>query len=107
MEAVRGRKKTVAFRKEKKKHATTILVIAVVGAFLLIFGYNSGNMQKELDGLQHNVEQMQEQLQKEEARTESLQQFETFTHTKKYAEQMAKEKLGYVYEGEIIFQKDN
>ncbi|MCR5250039.1 MAG: septum formation initiator family protein [Lachnospiraceae bacterium] len=101
------KKKNVAFRKEKKKYASAILVIAVVGAFLLIFTHNSGNMQTELDGLNHNVEQVRAQLEEEKARAEELKQFETYTHTKKYAEQVAKEKLGYVYEGEIIFQKDN
>ena len=50
---------------------------------------------------------LEEKLEQEQAREQNLAEFETYTHTKKYAEQVAKEKLGYVYKGEIIFQKDN
>ena len=49
---------------------------------------------------------MNEKMAREQERTAELQEFETYTHTKKYAEEIAKEKLGYVYEGEIVFKKD-
>ena len=49
---------------------------------------------------------MEEKVAEEEERATQLQEFETYTHTKKYAEEVAKEVLGYVYDGEIIFQLD-
>ncbi len=42
--------------------------------------------------------------QKEE-RAKELEEFATYTKTKKYAEEVAKDKLGLVYEDEIIFQE--
>ena len=46
------------------------------------------------------------QIAEEEARTEELKELETYTKTKKYAEEVAKDKLGLVYENEIIFQEN-
>ena len=37
--------------------------------------------------------------------TLELEEFATYTKTKKYAEEVAKDKLGLVYENEIIFQE--
>ena len=48
-----------------------------------------------------------EQIAEEEARTEELKEFETYTKTKKYAEEVAKDKLGLVYENQIIFQEND
>ena len=40
----------------------------------------------------------------EERRAEEIAEFEAYTRTKKYVEDVAKEKLGLVYEDEIIFK---
>jgi cell division protein FtsB len=72
-----------------------------------MFGYNSYTLYKQQRQVDHDMAILEEKLAAETAREKSLVEFETYTHTKKYAEQVAKEKLGYVYKGEIIFQKDN
>lgn len=46
-------------------------------------------------------------IEQEQARTVELEEFATYTKTKKYAEEVAKDKLGLVYENEIIFQEAN
>ncbi|MDE6363194.1 MAG: septum formation initiator family protein [Lachnospiraceae bacterium] len=46
-----------------------------------------------------------QQITVEEERTKELEEFATYTKTKKYAEEVAKDKLGLVYENEIIFQE--
>ena len=43
----------------------------------------------------------------EQARTEEIKEYEKYTQTKKYVEEIAKNKLGLVYEGEIIFKDVN
>lgn len=43
----------------------------------------------------------------EEARSEELVDLDAYTKTKKYVEEVAKDKLGLVYEDEIIFQEVN
>lgn len=61
----------------------------------------------ERERLQSEIATLQAQLAAEEARTIELRELEVYTQTKKYAEEVAKEVLGYVYDGEIIFRLDN
>ena len=100
-------KKTVAFRKVKKKGRFGIVAILItLAVFISMFAYNGRELRKQKQQLEADTAVMEQQLAGEQERAEELKQFETYTHTKKYAEEVAKEKLGYVYEGEIIFQKD-
>ena len=43
----------------------------------------------------------------EQTRAEQIEEFGKYTQTKAYVEEVAKDKLGLVYEGEILFQEDN
>jgi cell division protein FtsB len=47
---------------------------------------------------------LQEQIESEVQRSEDIAEFERYTETRKYIEDTAKEKLGLVYPGEIIFK---
>ena len=48
-----------------------------------------------------------EQIAEEEERTKEIEEYAKYTQTKKYIEEVAKDKLGLVYEGEIIFKDEN
>ena len=52
-------------------------------------------------------EALMQEIAAEEARAEEIAEYEKYTQTKKYVEEIAKEKLGLVYEGEIIFKDGN
>lgn len=107
MASSRKKKNKVAFRKEKKGGLLGIfLVLFIFAATVCMFGYNSYTLEKQQRQLDREMSLLDQKLSYEQERKVSLDEFETFTHTKKYAEQVAKEKLGYVYKGEIIFQKD-
>jgi cell division protein FtsB len=65
----------------------------------------------------HNIRQRQaeydkrearlrEQIEQEQQRAEEIDEYEKYTKTKKYAEEVAKEKLGLVKEDEIIFKEE-
>jgi cell division protein DivIC len=47
-----------------------------------------------------------EQIEEENKRAEEITEYEKYTKTKKYAEEVAKEKLGLVKEDEIIFKEE-
>ncbi len=49
---------------------------------------------------------LEAQIAQEEERTEEIAEFERYTETRKYIEDTAKEKLGLVYPGEIIFKNE-
>ena len=47
------------------------------------------------------------QIDAETARAEEIEEYRKYTQTKAYVEEVAKDKLGLVYEGEILFKEDN
>ena len=49
---------------------------------------------------------LQEQIDAENARTEEIEEYRKYTQTKKYVEEVAKDKLGLVNEGEIIYKPE-
>ena len=51
-------------------------------------------------------EKLEEKISDEEQRQQEIQEFRKYTQTKRYAEEVAKEKLGLVYEDEIIFKQE-
>ena len=48
----------------------------------------------------------QEQLQDETARQEELQNYQSYTQSQEYVEDIAKSKLGLAYDNEIIFKEE-
>ena len=65
-----------------------------------------GLMQKARE-YQEKEEQLQQQIEYETQRSEEIAEFERYTETRKYIEDTAKEKLGLVYPGEIIFKNSD
>lgn len=76
-----------------------LMVVAVVGI-------NSFSLKQKQEKYAVREQELLTQIADEEARTEELKELETYTKTKKYAEEVAKDKLGLVYENEIIFQEN-
>ena len=48
--------------------------------------------------------EMMAQLEEEEQRTQEIEELKKYVQTKKYVEEVAKERLGLVYEDEILFK---
>lgn len=99
-------KKTVAFRKEKKNRSALMITMLVMAALCAVVYAGGRPKVLERERLQSEITALQEQLADEQARTDELRQLEVYTQTKKYAEEVAKEVLGYVYDGEVIFRLD-
>ena len=99
--------KKLAFRKQKKGIAPIVIAAALVVLFCGYMGYRSYELSQTKKSLEQDIESLQQKISDEEARTVELQEFEIYTHTKKYAEEVAKDVLGYVYEEEIVFKPDN
>ena len=51
-------------------------------------------------------EQLKVQLQDETARQEELQNYQSYTQSQEYVEDIAKSKLGLAYDNEIIFKEE-
>lgn len=96
----------VAFRKKRQNKigmASVALVVLVVLAVLSVKSVELNNRREEY--LKTKTE-YENKIAEEQERTQKLEEYEKYTKTAKYVEEIAKEKLGLVYEDEIIFKSD-
>ena len=99
-EVIRNTKK-----KEKRKNGLKIIALAVLVLFGVI-AYNSIQLQEEKRALEKQYSELEEKLQEEEERSVLLAERRAYMQTIRYIEEMAREKLGLVYEDEIIFRPE-
>ncbi len=84
-----------------------LLVITVVLMMMTVVAVKSIELREKRTAYQSREEALMQEIEAEEARSEEIAEYEKYTQTKKYVEEVAKEKLGLVYEGEIIFKDEN
>lgn len=92
-------------RRNKKGTGTGIIVFVVLCIFgIVAFGrIRLEERKKELDG---QIKKLESRIDEEKERALDIKNLEAYVQTKKYIEQMAREKLGLVYEYEIIFKEE-
>ena len=100
-------RKKVAYRKRTQNRFSMILVIMVVVLLTLAVALRSVEMRQRRAELAQTEEELQKQIEAEQQRAEEIEEFRKYTQTKRYVEEVAKEKLGLVYEGEIVFKEEN
>ena len=99
-------RRKIAYRKRRQNRFSMFLVSIVVVMILVAVWVRSMELQRKLDTYTAKQEQLEEKIADEEDRKEEIEEFRKYTQTKKYAEEVAKEKLGLVYEDEIIFKQE-
>lgn len=98
--------KKAAYRKKRRNKTGMLLVTTVVLMMLIVVAVKSVELREKRESYMLREETLMREIEAEEARTEKIQEYEKYTQTKKYVEEIAKEKLGLVYEGEIIFKDE-
>lgn len=94
-------------RKRQKRSAILGMVFAmlvVVGLGILLW---NGKKRIEAKNVEYEKEitELQAQLDDEQKRTDELNEYKKYIQTKKYVEDVAKDKFGLVYPDEIIFRE--
>ena len=84
-----------------------LLVTIVVVMIIVVVSIGSVQLKQKKAAQQQVIEDLNEQIANEEKRTEEIDEDRKYTQTKQYVEETAKEKLGLVYEGEIIFKEED
>lgn len=84
--------------------AAAMLAIVIM---TFVVGINSISLKQKEEKYAAREEELLRLIELEEARSEELIDLDTYTKTKKYVEEVAKDKLGLVYEHEILFQEVN
>lgn len=95
----------IAFRKKRQNRLGMILVSMVVLMLLGVITLNSLELRATSESYLSQKEELLSKIEDEKMRTEEIEEYEKYTQTKKYIEEIAKDKLGLVYDNEIIFKK--
>lgn len=80
------------------------MIAFVVIIFCLCVGVKAHSLKREKAELAAKQEMLEKQIKDEEKRTEELEALEKYMQTKKYMEDVARDKLGLVYPDEILIE---
>ena len=97
----------VAFQKRRQSKLGMISVSVVVLMLLVVLLYSMASLKVKRDGYVERENALNEQIEKEQLRSEELEEYDKYTKTAAYVEEVAKDKLGLVYENEIVFQAED
>lgn len=97
----------VAYRKKRQNHFGMFLASLVVIMMLVVVAVNSIELMEKRDYYKEKEASLQAEIDAELERATEIEEFEKYTQTKMYIEEVARDKLGLVYEGEILFKDQN
>lgn len=100
------RKKRAIYRRRHQNKFSMFLVTLVVVMILVVVAIKRVEISAKMETNLAKIEQLNEEIAEEENRSEEIKKYEKYTHTKAFAEEVAHDKLGLVYEGETIFKED-
>ena len=96
-----------SYRKKRQNKFGMFLVSVVVIMLMVVVAVKSVELREKKAFYAQKEQTLLEQIEAETKRSEEIDEYEKYTQTKKYIEDVAKDRLGLVYEGEIIFKDEN
>lgn len=100
-------RRRVAYRKNNQNKFSMFLVTLVVVIIMVVVTIGGFEVSRKIENNNTKIAQLEEEIQKEEARTQEIEEYRKYTQTMRYKEEVAKDKLGMVYEGEILFKEED
>ncbi len=93
---------------KKRKNRSGLFIVAV---FILVLGgslfYREQALLKQKKALESKYNELSSKYEDEVERAKELANKQAYMQTLKYVEDVAREKLGLVYKGEIVFREDD
>ena len=94
-------------KKRFRKHLGSFAIVGVVLLMLIFVTVASLRLRVSNTNKQEKIAELEEQIEEKEKKAEEIEEYSKYVQTKKYAEEVAKDKLGLVYEDEIIFKAED
>ena len=82
-----------AYRRKRQNRFGMFLVSVVVLMLLVVVAFNSVELMAKKETYQQKEAALEEQITEEQKRAQEIEEFETYSHTKKYIEEVARDKL--------------
>ncbi len=100
--------KNKAIRKGRRRDTLSVVLLVTVAAFLLLgMSFYIRKLRQRAAGYESRAAELESQIAAEESRTEQLETEGKLRQTLKYIEQIAREKLGLVFPGDVILQPED
>ncbi len=96
-----------SYRRVNQNWLSMFLITMVVAVILIVVGVKGNELQAKIESNETKIAGLEEQIEQQHLRTKEIEEFRKYTQTKKYIEEIAKEKLGLVYPGELIFKRED
>ena len=100
------RRRNPAFRRKKQDKIAMILITIVVIVLTIVVGYRVYNLKVQLNENKEKIESLNKEYAEEEKRKKEIAEYQEYTQTDEFVEDVAREKLGLVYDDEIVFIKE-
>lgn len=92
-------------RRRAQKHRRSVFAIsAVVLLLTVIVSVDSLTLKAKDQAYRAQEAELEEKIEEEKARAEEIKNLDEYVGTDEYIEKVAKDKLGLVYENEIVFK---
>ena len=92
-------------RNKRQNRIGTVWISVIVAALLLVMSIQIVSLYEKNQAYMEKEESLKSQLEEEKDRSEQIQEYEEYTKSDKFIEDIAKSKLGLVYDNEVIFKK--
>lgn len=100
-------RKKAAYRKKLQNRFSMFLVTLVVLVLLVVVGIRAYGLTEKREELLTKKAENEALIEKEKQEALEIEEYGKYTQTLKFYEEMAKKKLGLVYEDEIIFIQED
>jgi len=99
-------------KKRRKRRKTSNLrgmacIAMVVGILLISLTLQIREIKAKNADYQTQADNLEKQIRDEKERTEEIEALEDYVESKEYVEELARDKLGLVYEDEIVFKPED
>ena len=101
-----GTRRRAAYRRRHQNRFSMFLVTLVVVMILVVVAVKSVDLHQKIDAKKQEAATLEAQIEAEAARSQEIEEFGKEIQTKGYIEKIAREMLGLVYEGEIMFKQE-
>lgn len=105
--AQQAMRKKAAYRKKLQNRFSMFLVTLVVLVLLVVVGIRAYGLTQKREELLTRQAEVEALIEKEKLEALEIEEYGKYTQTLKFYEEMAKKKLGLVYDDEIIFIQED
>lgn len=93
-------------RRRSQNRFAMMSISAVIVVFLAVISIKSIELQAKNDTYAAREAVLTKEIKAEQERTDQIEEYKKYVKTKKYVEEVAKDKLGLVYDNEVIFKPE-